>query len=77
MAKNKRKCLGYVSVDSGVIVIADPAYLTPLGYEISWPDGTKDHMVYAHASYGDGVYPVDAYVNDEDRIVDLRIRFVR
>lgn len=71
------RLLGHVGVDTGRIVIADPIYAD--GAEEALPNdvaeqyGPHDLSLVVCSGYGDGFYPVYGRVNDDGRVVEVRV----
>jgi len=91
-----KKHIGSVGVDSGGLIIIDPAYLgdwkdgeygednhyteackarDKKGVQEFIVSGVEGNAVGFSSGYGDGVYPVYAYINEEDRVVKIEIDF--
>ena len=56
--------LGNIGVDTGQIVVGDPAYVE---------EALADLTVTFVSGYGDGIYPVYGRKNEEGRLVEVRI----
>jgi hypothetical protein len=75
----KWKCIGHIGVDTGQVLITDPCYVLPEDSE-AWQNIVEKEepprlTVLSETAYGDGTFPVDARVNDEGRVMELRIDF--
>jgi hypothetical protein len=88
--KKKVRRIGRVPVDSGQIMVIDPANI-PGDLEMQWirsdcsgqsmsPDGAgpilKTLAIATSTAFGDGYYPVYATYDVTDQIVELSIRFM-
>lgn len=101
----KRKQVGVVGVDAGMVMVGDPCYLDKFTdheyddkkvedqkrsgkFEYSYSgacaatlsDDSAGQLgafsaVAVSSGYGDGVYPVFATYNDDDRVVKLEVIF--
>ena len=86
--RKTRKLVGYVSVDSGCVVITDPCiadrvpdtYSNTACYTKNLCGQLTPHMVFSSTGYGDGYYPVYAEVlevpGEWPRVAALRIVFI-
>jgi hypothetical protein len=78
--KMKTKLAGYCGVDSGQIMVIDPCYAFKDNYtgnDSTVTGGNYDANigVVTSSGYGDGCYPVFVDVNEDGRVVELRIAF--
>jgi hypothetical protein len=85
----KRKLIGHLGVDSGVLWITDPAYLTPDSVDEEDGNGPRrlelNQQMKAHEKFaiclddfgGDGLFPVYATFEDDGTIRQVIIDFHR
>lgn len=73
------RLLGEVGVDTGRLLIADPAYdvedveTSLLDGELVEQCGPRGLALVFPSGYGDGLYPVYGRLNEDGRVVEVRI----
>jgi hypothetical protein len=82
VSRRKKVFIGEVSVDSGTVVIVDPC----VANRVPNPEQSVEpysgqygqltpHMIFTSTGWGDGGYPVYAYIQD-DCVAEVRIEFI-
>ncbi len=85
MARNKKKLIGHVCVDTATIAICDPVHIgrvaemTPEEHIEGGNLLNENNVpvaVISSTGWGDGRYPVFAHIDEEGRVAQITIKFL-